>query len=190
MTPDELAHLTSLLEQLVRIRGVRKDPAADSVIQRALEQQPDAGYLLVQRVLLLEQALDQAKARSPRSKLAPAMRHRRASLARSRAAWRWIRRAQGPGSEIPSDPAHCNRAQRLRTPRAGRGSATSRRRRQVSPPARFCFRASVACSATARHRSGRQSRARGIADQRSLRPRKRRACATRRRRQQLLRYRG
>lgn len=63
MTPNELADLNSLLEQLIRVRGVRKDRDADALIQRALDLQPDAGYLLVQRVLIMEQALDQAKAR-------------------------------------------------------------------------------------------------------------------------------
>ncbi|MEO8629727.1 MAG: DUF2076 family protein [Betaproteobacteria bacterium] len=63
MTPSELADLNLLLEQLIRARGVRKNPDADALIQRALDLQPDAGYLLVQRVLILEQALDQARAR-------------------------------------------------------------------------------------------------------------------------------
>ena len=63
MTPNELADLNLLLEQLIRARGVRKDPDADALIQRALDLQPDAGYLLVQRVLIMEQALDQARAR-------------------------------------------------------------------------------------------------------------------------------
>lgn len=63
MTADEANDLSLFLEQLVRVRGVRKEPEADALIQRASEQQPDTGYLLVQRVLLLERALDQAKAR-------------------------------------------------------------------------------------------------------------------------------
>lgn len=63
MSPDERTNLSLFLEQLIRARGVRKDPEAEQMIQRALEQQPDAGYLLVQRVSLLERALDEAKAR-------------------------------------------------------------------------------------------------------------------------------
>ena len=63
MNPQERALLETFLDQLVRVRGVAKDPQADSMIKRAVEQQPDAAYLLVQRALLLGQALDQAKAR-------------------------------------------------------------------------------------------------------------------------------
>ena len=63
MTPNDTARLTTLLEQLVRIRGFEKDPQMDSWVQQAVVQQPDAAYLLVQRVMLLEAALDQARER-------------------------------------------------------------------------------------------------------------------------------
>ncbi len=62
MTPNERALLQEFLQQLVRIRGVAKDTEANAMIEQALAQQPDAGYLLVQRALLLEQALNAAKA--------------------------------------------------------------------------------------------------------------------------------
>ena len=62
MTPSDAQVLHDFLGQLVQARGLKKDPEADALIQRAVEQQPDAGYLLVQRVLLMEQALDSAKA--------------------------------------------------------------------------------------------------------------------------------
>jgi hypothetical protein len=54
--------LHDFLGQLVQARGIQKDPEADALIQRAVAQQPDAAYLLVQRALLMEQALDSAKA--------------------------------------------------------------------------------------------------------------------------------
>jgi uncharacterized protein len=63
MNPQERVLLENLLNQLVHVRGVDKDPQADSMIKRAVDQQPDAAYLLVQRALLLSQGLDQAKAR-------------------------------------------------------------------------------------------------------------------------------
>ncbi len=47
----------------MRVRVVQKIPEADAIISRALIQQPDAAYLLVQRALLLEQSLTQEKAR-------------------------------------------------------------------------------------------------------------------------------
>jgi hypothetical protein len=53
--------LTDFLNQLIQARGIQKDPEADAQIQRALAQQPDAAYLLVQRALLLEQGLNNAR---------------------------------------------------------------------------------------------------------------------------------
>jgi uncharacterized protein len=63
MNPQECRALRDLLAQLVQIRGVQKDPEADALIQEALAQQPDATYLLTQRVLLLGVALDRVRAR-------------------------------------------------------------------------------------------------------------------------------
>jgi uncharacterized protein len=63
MTPQERSLLESFLAQLVQVRGVKKDPEAERMIAQALQQQPDATYLVVQRALLLDQALEQAKAR-------------------------------------------------------------------------------------------------------------------------------
>jgi len=63
MNPSDTHKLQDFLHQLMQARGVAKDPQADALIQQALSQQPDAGYLLVQRALLVEQALGNAKAR-------------------------------------------------------------------------------------------------------------------------------
>lgn len=62
MTPQESQPLQDFLTQLVQVRGVPKDPQADALINSAVAQQPDAAYLLVQRALLLDQALNTAKA--------------------------------------------------------------------------------------------------------------------------------
>jgi uncharacterized protein len=62
MTLQESRLLQDFLDQLAQVRSVHKDPEAQAMIQKALAQQPDAGYLLVQRAMLLEQALNQAKA--------------------------------------------------------------------------------------------------------------------------------
>jgi hypothetical protein len=62
MTLQESQLLQDFLDQLAQVRGVRKDPEAQAMIQTALAQQPDAPYFLVQRAMLLEQALNQAKA--------------------------------------------------------------------------------------------------------------------------------
>ena len=63
MNPQERSLLENFLAQLVQARGVNKDPEADRMIAQAVQQQPDSTYLLVQRALLLTQALEQAKAR-------------------------------------------------------------------------------------------------------------------------------
>ncbi|WP_306395967.1 DUF2076 family protein [Telluria beijingensis] len=63
MNPSDEKMLQDFLGQLVQAKGVTKDPEADALIQRAVAQQPDAAYLLVQRALLVEQALGNAKAR-------------------------------------------------------------------------------------------------------------------------------
>ncbi|MEP6658044.1 MAG: DUF2076 domain-containing protein [Betaproteobacteria bacterium] len=62
MTPQETQLLQEFLDQLTAVRGIAKDPDADALIARAVSQQPDASYLLVQRALLLDQALQSAKA--------------------------------------------------------------------------------------------------------------------------------
>jgi hypothetical protein len=61
MSPQDSQLLQEFLDQLVQVRGVAKDPEADAMIQRAVARQPDAAYLLVQRALLLQQALENAK---------------------------------------------------------------------------------------------------------------------------------
>lgn len=63
MNASDEKMLQDFLNQLVQAKGVTKDPEADALIQRAVSQQPDAAYLLVQRTLLVEQALNNAKSR-------------------------------------------------------------------------------------------------------------------------------
>lgn len=61
MTPQETELLNEFLAQLVQVRGITKDSTAESLIAKAVTQQPDAAYLLVQRSLLQDQALEAAK---------------------------------------------------------------------------------------------------------------------------------
>jgi hypothetical protein len=63
MNQQESQLLQSFLDQLVQVRGITKDRDADAMIARALSQQPDAAYLLTQRALLQDQALEAAQAR-------------------------------------------------------------------------------------------------------------------------------
>jgi hypothetical protein len=63
MTPQEHEKLQEFLTQLNQAQGVQRDPEADALIRAAVARQPDAAYLLVQRTLLQDQALEAAKAR-------------------------------------------------------------------------------------------------------------------------------
>lgn len=62
MTPEEHQSLQRFLQQIVQAGPITKQPEADEMIRGTLAKQPDAAYLLVQRAMLLEQALEGAKA--------------------------------------------------------------------------------------------------------------------------------
>jgi uncharacterized protein len=62
MTPQEQLILDDFLQRLAAVNGTVKDPQADALINQRLAGQPDALYLLVQRSLLQQHALDAAKA--------------------------------------------------------------------------------------------------------------------------------
>jgi len=62
MNPQEREQLTRFLNQLVEVRISEKNSEAETLIRAAVAKQPDAAYLLVQRAMLLEQALNGAKA--------------------------------------------------------------------------------------------------------------------------------
>lgn len=61
MTPQENQALREFLAQLTQVQGVQKDAQAASMIGAAFAQQPDAGYLLVQRSMLQDQAVANAR---------------------------------------------------------------------------------------------------------------------------------
>lgn len=63
MTPQEQEKLQQFLNQMRQAQGVQRDPEADAIINDAVSRQPDAAYLLVQRTLLQQQALEAAQAR-------------------------------------------------------------------------------------------------------------------------------
>jgi hypothetical protein len=62
MSPQDSQLLQDFLNQLVQARDLPKDPEAEAMIRQAVAMQPDAAYLLVQRALLQQRALDNAKA--------------------------------------------------------------------------------------------------------------------------------
>lgn len=62
MTPQERELLTGFLQQLTQAQAGQKDAEADALIRDAAARQPDALYLLVQRALGLDCALQSAQA--------------------------------------------------------------------------------------------------------------------------------
>lgn len=62
MNNQERDQLNQFLKQLGEVRLTAKDPEAETMIREASSKQPDAVYLLVQRAMLLDQALNAAKA--------------------------------------------------------------------------------------------------------------------------------
>jgi len=63
MTPEERELIAGLFDRLQKLEGVAKDRDAEQLIRDGVRQAPDALYLLVQSVLVQEQALQQADAR-------------------------------------------------------------------------------------------------------------------------------
>lgn len=64
MNLQEREQLSLFLQQLTQVQANQKDAEADALIREACARQPDAGYLLVQRAMQLEHALQAMKAQS------------------------------------------------------------------------------------------------------------------------------
>ena len=62
MIPQEQQLLEDFLNRLATTPATARDPQASALIQQRLASLPDPGYLLVQRAILLEQALKAAQA--------------------------------------------------------------------------------------------------------------------------------
>ncbi|OHX36253.1 hypothetical protein BJL95_10770 [Methylomonas sp. LWB] len=62
MNPQERDQLTQFLKPLSEFKLTAKDAEAEALIAQAVARQPDAAYLLVQRAMLQDQALNAAKA--------------------------------------------------------------------------------------------------------------------------------
>lgn len=61
MNTHEREQLVQLLQQLTQAQALQKDSEADALIREASKQQPDAAYLLVQRAMLLDHALQDSR---------------------------------------------------------------------------------------------------------------------------------
>lgn len=122
MTPQEHEKLQQFLGQLRQAGGVQRDAEADAMISDAVSRQPDAAYLLVQRTLLQDQALEAAQARI-------AELERQAQAARPASSGSFLGGADAWGNSARSAPAAANaypeRAAPLNAnpyPQAGQGA--------------------------------------------------------------------
>ena len=61
MNAQEQAQLNQFLHQLVEVKLTEKNGEAEKIINDAIARQPDAAYLLVQKCLLQDQALQAAR---------------------------------------------------------------------------------------------------------------------------------
>jgi uncharacterized protein len=61
MNTQEREQLTQFLQQLTQAQTAQKDGEADALIRDACLRQPDAAYLLVQRSMLLDHAVQDAR---------------------------------------------------------------------------------------------------------------------------------
>lgn len=61
MNSQERDALTSFLQQMCQAQTGQKDPEAEALIKSAMDKQPDAGYLLVQRAMQFDLLLQQAQ---------------------------------------------------------------------------------------------------------------------------------
>ena len=125
MTPQEKEKLQQFLSQLNQAGGVQRDPEADAMINAAVSRQPDAAYLLVQRTLLQDQALEAAQARI-------ADLERQAQAARPASSGSFLggadtwgnsaRSAPAPASATPERASTLNAAAPNPYPQAGQGA--------------------------------------------------------------------
>ena len=65
MTLDERQQLQAFLFELIQTRATDKDTVAEALILEACARQPDALYLLVQRVMVAEQILKRLSPPNP-----------------------------------------------------------------------------------------------------------------------------
>lgn len=68
MNLQEREQLTTFLQQLAQAQAGAKDEEAQALIASAFSRQPDAAYLVVQRALLLDAALQEAQVENARLK--------------------------------------------------------------------------------------------------------------------------
>lgn len=113
VTPQERELLTTFLAQMTQTQAGQKDPEADALVRDACARQPDAGYLLVQRAMGLEYALQatQAQAAKMQSELDQLRAGTRSGFLDNANAWGRSGRAPTPAQAAPASAATVQGAQ-------------------------------------------------------------------------------
>ncbi|HWO99554.1 MAG TPA: DUF2076 domain-containing protein [Methylococcus sp.] len=93
MNTEERQLLERFLTRLTEARVATKDPEADRLIREAVARQPDAAYLLVQRALLLERALENAKTQLEELRKRPLLSNRGGTFLGNDDPWAQTRQA-------------------------------------------------------------------------------------------------
>ena len=111
MTPQEREHLSAFLQQMTQMQAGQKDPEAEALIREAAARQPDAAYLLVQRAMGLDYALQatQAHAAKLQAELDQLRSGARSGFLDTSNAWGRPMPAQGP-AQVDAAPAPLARA--------------------------------------------------------------------------------
>ena len=91
MTPQENDLITTLLARLKSAGGQPKDPEAEALIRRAMTEQPDAPYYLVQTVLIQDLSLHNAQQPDRRSGEAACRRAAGGQAGGDELPWRSVR---------------------------------------------------------------------------------------------------
>jgi hypothetical protein len=114
MTPYESQVLQTFLTQLTEAHAAAKDPEAEAMISEAVARQPAAAYLLVQRALLLQRALQQAK-----SELARLQEQR--DRVGGRSTWTQASASTTGTTSAPASPPQAPAPPQAAGPNSGRG---------------------------------------------------------------------
>jgi uncharacterized protein len=132
MTPQERELTVSFLQQLTQAQAGRKDSEADALIREACARQPEADYLLVQRAIALDVALQatQAQVAKLQAQLDQAQPDAKGGFLDAPNAWGRSASASG-AAQRPSAQAAASSAPATSSPAPGRAAAQA----PAAPPA-------------------------------------------------------
>jgi hypothetical protein len=97
MNLQERDQLNVFLRQLTQVQASQKDAEAETLIREACARQPDSGYLLVQRAMQLEYAMQAMKDRCAQLQ---------AELDAVRGAWLGVLKTMAPAPQAPEKREH------------------------------------------------------------------------------------